>query len=95
MRESGLLGPDIDGYRPVPLAVGDVVVCRQNNPRLGTTNGARGRITSITPRELTLATSDQRSSFSRTPTRARAHSSTPTRSPATSPKQRRSTPPWS
>jgi conjugative relaxase-like TrwC/TraI family protein len=60
MRESGLLGPDIDGIAPVPLAVGDVVVCRQNNPRLDATNGARGRITSITPHALTLAMSDHR-----------------------------------
>ena len=45
----------------MPLAVGDVVVCRQNNPRLGVTNGARGRITSITRHELTLAMTDQRS----------------------------------
>jgi ATP-dependent exoDNAse (exonuclease V) alpha subunit len=61
MRESGLLGPDITGIAPVPLAVGDVVVCRQNNNRLGTTNGARGRITTITQHELTLAMGDQRS----------------------------------
>jgi ATP-dependent exoDNAse (exonuclease V) alpha subunit len=61
MRDSGLLGPDIAGIAQMPLAVGDVVVCRQDNPRLGTTNGARGRITSITTSELTLATSDQRS----------------------------------
>jgi conjugative relaxase-like TrwC/TraI family protein len=60
MRASGLLGPDIDGIASVPLAVGDVVVCRQNDPRLGATNGARGRITSITPHELTLALSDHR-----------------------------------
>jgi conjugative relaxase-like TrwC/TraI family protein len=60
MRESGLLGPDVDGIAAVPLAVGDVVVCRQNNARLGATNGARGRITSITHHELTLALSDHR-----------------------------------
>jgi ATP-dependent exoDNAse (exonuclease V) alpha subunit len=60
MRESGRLGPDINGIAPVPLAVGDVVVCRQNNPRLGATNGTRGRITRITPSSLTLAMSDRR-----------------------------------
>ena len=61
MRDSGLLGPDVHGIARVPLAVGDVVVCRQNDPRLAVTNGARGRITSITTSELTLAMSDQRS----------------------------------
>jgi conjugative relaxase-like TrwC/TraI family protein len=60
MRESGLLGPDINGVASVPLAVGDVVVCRQNDPRFGATNGARGRITSITAQGFTLAMSDRR-----------------------------------
>jgi conjugative relaxase-like TrwC/TraI family protein len=60
MRESGLLGPDITGIARVPLAVGDVVVCRQNDRHLGATNGARGRITAITPHELTLVMSDIR-----------------------------------
>jgi ATP-dependent exoDNAse (exonuclease V) alpha subunit len=60
MRASGLLGRDVNGIAPVPLAVGDVVVCRQNNPRLGATNGARGRITSITPHEFTLAAMSDR-----------------------------------
>ena len=60
MRESGLLGPDITGIAPVPLAIGDVVVCCQNDRHLGATNGARGRITAITPHELTLVMSDER-----------------------------------
>jgi conjugative relaxase-like TrwC/TraI family protein len=61
MRESGLLGPDTHGLASAPLAVGDVVVTRRNDRRLGTTNGARGRITAISPHDITLAMTDQRS----------------------------------
>ena len=61
MRASGLLGPDIHGIAPVPLAVGDVVVCRRNDARLDVTNGTRGRITNINRHELTLAMTDKRS----------------------------------
>ena len=61
MLASGLLGPDIHGIAPVPLAVGDVVVCRKNNARLDVTNGTRGRVTNINLHELTLATNDKRS----------------------------------
>jgi conjugative relaxase-like TrwC/TraI family protein len=60
MRTAGRLGPDTHGLTAAPLAVGDVVVCRQNDTRLAVTNGARGRITRITAEELTLALTDER-----------------------------------
>jgi ATP-dependent exoDNAse (exonuclease V) alpha subunit len=61
MRQCGLLGPDVLGIAATPLAVGDVVVTRRNDPRDGTTNGARGRITGISRHDLTLAMTDHRS----------------------------------
>ena len=61
MREAGLLGPDIPGLAPVPVAVGDVVVCRQNDRCLGVANGARCRITKIEPSGITVAMADERS----------------------------------
>ena len=61
MRTAGRLGPDVHGCMATPLAVGDVVVCRRNNSRLAVTNGARGRVTAITPDAITLAMTDHRS----------------------------------
>ena len=58
---AGLLGPDIPGLARLPLAVGDVVVCRQNNRHLEVTNGLRGRITSIDSACITVAITDTRS----------------------------------
>ena len=60
MREAGLLGPDNSGLACTPLAVGDVVVCRQNDNRLGVANGARGRIAAIEPTGITVAMADER-----------------------------------
>jgi hypothetical protein len=60
MRTVGRLGPDTHGLTAAPLAVGDVVVCRQNDTRLTITNGARGRITQITAEQITVALTDQR-----------------------------------
>ena len=60
MRSAGRLGPDHHGLTAVPLAIGDVVVCRQNDTRLTVTNGARGRITGIAAEDVTLALTDQR-----------------------------------
>jgi ATP-dependent exoDNAse (exonuclease V) alpha subunit len=60
MRTAGHLGPDTHGLALAPLAVGDVVVCRRNDTYLAVTNGARGRITQITPNHITLAMTDQR-----------------------------------
>ena len=96
MRAAGRLGPDIHGHRPRAARRRR---CRRLPPqrrRLGVTNGARGRITSITARRAHARHERpaQRLDLP-TPTHARARSSTPTRSPATSPKLRRSTPPWS
>ena len=61
MHTAGLLGPDIPGLARLPLAVGDVVVCRQNNRHLEVTNGLRGRITSIDSACITVAITDTRS----------------------------------
>ena len=61
MRAAGLLGRDIPGLARQPLAVGDVVVCRQNDRRLGVANGARGRIAGIDADGITVAIGDQRS----------------------------------
>ena len=35
MRAAGLLGPDVHGLAEIPLAVGDVVVCRRNDSGSG------------------------------------------------------------
>jgi AAA domain/TrwC relaxase len=60
MRDGGHLGPDVHGLARVPLAVGDVVVCRRNDTRLAVTNGARGRVAQITDDQITLDMTDQR-----------------------------------
>ena len=61
MREAGLLGFDHTGLARLPLAVGDIVVCRQNDRRIGVANGARGRITSIDSAGIAVAITDTRS----------------------------------
>ena len=60
MRAAGLLGPDSPGIARLPLAIGDVVVCRQNDRRLGVANGARGSIAAIEPTGITVAMTDAR-----------------------------------
>ena len=60
MRQAGLLGPDHTGLARTPLAIGDVVVCRQNDRRLGVANGARGRITSIDSSGIAVSMTDKR-----------------------------------
>ena len=60
MRAAGLLGPDTQGLAEIPLALGDVVVCRRNDVHLGVANGARGRVREITPNTVVLAMTDDR-----------------------------------
>jgi conjugative relaxase-like TrwC/TraI family protein len=59
-RTTGRLGPDIYGLGPIPLAVGDIVVCRRNDMQLEVTNGARGQVTQIADDYIALEMTDQR-----------------------------------
>lgn len=60
MRDADQLGPDVHGLAAMPLAVGDVVVCRRNDHHLAVTNGARGRIAQITDEQIALDMTDER-----------------------------------
>jgi conjugative relaxase-like TrwC/TraI family protein len=54
-RELGLLGED-RGYGPVTVAVGDRVICRNNDRDLDVDNGTRGTVRHLDPDQVTIET---------------------------------------
>jgi len=54
-RDTGQLGPDVD-YGPITLAVGDRVICRNNDRDLDVDNGTRGTVRHTSPSVITLET---------------------------------------
>jgi conjugative relaxase-like TrwC/TraI family protein len=54
-RERGLLGEE-RGYGPVTVAVGDRVICRNNDRDLDVDNGTRGTVCQLDERQVTIET---------------------------------------